>query len=165
MEGSKVKVKVTISNAEPSDFPSLASILPLANVTNPLHHLMSKQDTSLGNSQSPAERWTMSQVSAAETSTEPKTYVLKAVPVGQEKAVGFAIVRVVEELEGNGKTGEKGERGGMIKQNGGAVATSAWHDSGDELLEPNFSEVYMARLKEVYERHMAGKRHACKYLS
>lgn len=57
MEGSNVVCPVMISTAEPADFPSLASILPLANAKNPIHHLMFKRDTSLGNSQSPAERW------------------------------------------------------------------------------------------------------------
>lgn len=162
MEGSNVVCPVMISTAEPADFPSLASILPLANAKNPIHHLMFKRDTSLGNSQSPAERWTMSQFSAAETSTEPKTYVLEAVPKGQESAVGFSIVKVVDEPRGDGQTGEKKECSGMTTQNGKAVANSAWHDSGEDMLEPDFCAVYMARLKEVYDRYTVGKRHACR---
>ncbi len=99
-ESSNVNCPVTISTAEPADFPSLASIFPLANASNPIHHLMFKRDTSLGASPSPAERCMMAQFSAAETSTEPKTHILKAVPVGQESAVGFAIVTIVEEPKG-----------------------------------------------------------------
>lgn len=104
----------------------------------------------------------ISQFSAAETQTGSKTDVLKAVPVGQELTVGFAIVKTVEEPEGKGNPGEQREGTGMATQNGSPAASSAWHDSGEEMVEPEFCAVYMARLKEVYERHMAGRRHACK---
>lgn len=165
MEGSNFTCPVTISTAEPADFPSLASILPLANASNPIHHLMFKRDTSLGSSQSPAERCMMSQFSAAETSTEPKTYIMKAVPVGQESAVGFAIIKVVEEPKADGEIERKGEGSKTTTQNSKAVASSAWNDSGDDFLQPEFCAVYSSRLKDVYERYMAGKRHACEFPS
>lgn len=75
--------------------------------------------------------------------------------------MGFANVKFVEEPEGKGNPGEQREGTGMAAQNGKAATSSAWHDSGEDMLEPEFCAVYMTRLKEVYERHMAGKRHAC----
>ena len=149
------------------------NILPLANASNPLHHCMFKHESSTNNTdgtEPPSVRWAMTQMSAADPSGEPRTYVLKAEPEGEVTAVGFAIVKVFEregdeekeestwQEEGNTNDPEATER---CKEPPGHETKSDL-EVNDDTLEPAFCGVYLGKLNDVYERHMAGKRHACK---
>ncbi|KAI4202637.1 MAG: hypothetical protein LQ350_002430 [Teloschistes chrysophthalmus] len=194
-------MQVTILPALPADYPTLASILPLANAHNPIEQLMfrhnpttppSPTDTTTKpptHTEPPSARWAMTQFQNAQTtpsSSGTKTHILKAVVSSEEdeggegqgvegKAVGFAIVRVIdapllpaetgkgEGLKGEGKgdvmEGLEGEGKGDGGDGGDGEVNGeeAFEKTSDEMLEPEFCGMYMNGLKEIYEGWARGK--------
>ena len=123
----------------------------------------------------PGHQWAMAQFRAAEREAGKgggdmgvKTYVLKAVVGGDGgTAVGFGVVRVVKQMgrvgggeeEGDGEgEGEKGETGGLE-----ADADADADANANEVLNRAFCDVYLLRLKGLYERHMGGREHARRF--
>jgi len=102
----------------------------------------------------PSHRWALRQFEDGReshlTPGGPTTHVLKAVEGGRGEAVGFAIIRVYGG-EGGGATGMDVE--------GGAGGEG---DDVDDGLDHEFCEVWIQRMKEIYERCMDGKDHGCK---
>ncbi|KAI4101988.1 MAG: hypothetical protein L6R37_004653 [Teloschistes peruensis] len=197
-------MQVTILPALPADYPTLASILPLANAHNPIEHLMFRPNspsspttdpsttdplsTTPTTTPVPSARWAMAQFHNAQTTTSSaagtKTHILKAVVSDggergeeEEKAVGFAIVRVIDALpslsvrdEGNGdagNAGDAGDVGGKERDKGkGEAVEAAFEKTSDEMLDPEFCAMYMNGLKEIYENWAHGRgggRHGCEF--
>ena len=167
---------VHVSYATPPDFPILARILPLANASNPIHHLMFVPESSVTHSVPPSVKWSLSQFSAAERyhlkPREPRTYILKAVPLGQNTAVGYAIVKVFdwdmndrEHIAKKYETAdeEESKRSNLSDELPDSEATFDQEPIEAATLETEFYTVYTNKLKDAYARHMSGKRHACKF--
>ena len=156
---SSAKPLVTVSHALPSDYPSLASILPLANAANPVERFMFRHDA-WNKSLPPSHRWAMRQFQEGEKSHEvpggPKTHILKAKLDEIGESVGFAIIRIFK--EGKAKGEEVGTATGVATDvdTGGTGA----EDVG---MNHEFCKVWITRMNEVYEQEMNGKEHACKW--
>ncbi len=160
---------ITIAPASPTDFLSLAAILPLANAANPIERFMFRHDHHDSSALPPSQQWALTQFRAAQKSNAgTTTHVLKA--LADNEAVGFAIIRVVKGkgLGAGAENGQdaKGDRSEVSDDNHtNAVEsqeTSGWEANADHVLNHDFCDVYVTRLKGIYERFMNGKDHACK---
>ena len=129
----------------------------------------------------PSAQWAMMQFLRRDKEGGGNSCVLKAVvggggvEGGEGEAVGFAIVKVVggegggdvmaSEGMGGGRSRDRAseeEAGGRDVEGGSADGTTQGGE-GDtrEILNADFCGVYLPRMKEIYERHMGGRRHVC----
>ena len=93
----------------------------------------------------------------------PTTYVLKAVTARGGESVGYAIIRVVGEKNVS-KGAEQGAEAEGSKEAAERDSTSGWEADADNVVNHDFCDVYLRRLKDNYERHMGGRDHACRCL-
>lgn len=144
---------VTISPASPSDYSSLAIILPLANATNPIERFMFRPDH-----RHSSQQWALTQFRDAQKfKAGTTTHILKAAAAESGQAVGFAIIRVFEhEHDQKGVEEKDDSKAAVSPENSGREADA------DDILNHEFCDVYLTRLKEIYERHMSGQKHACR---
>ena len=169
MSPPKAQSDVTISHASPSDFLSISAIIPLANASNPIERFMFRYDSRDPSALPPSQQWALAQFEAAQKPSPGVTsHIFKAV-IGNEP-VGFAIIRAV-----HGNTRDKpsehtakseSEKIVTGYENSGAEnggqESSGWEADADTILNHDFCNVYIERLKTIYELHMKGKDHACK---
>ena len=100
----------------------------------------------------------------------PRTHVLKAVVEGRKEPIGFAIVRVFS--GGRVQEGVEKEGGGTPEKK---VISSAkgvdldCHIVGEhegeveDELNYKFFDEWRSKMKDLYEKYMDGKEHACEY--
>lgn len=156
-----VAPSITISSASPPDFASLATILPLANAANPIERFMFRPDH-----RASSQQWALQQFHTGQKpNAGTTTHILKAVTAGSGEAIAFAIIRVVsgcggQELEDQD---EKESHGIESEEKDDTIdeESSGWEANADEIMNHEFCDKWMTKLKDIYERHMKGKDHAC----
>ncbi|KAI4123160.1 MAG: hypothetical protein LQ338_005409 [Usnochroma carphineum] len=114
---------IHISHAHAADFPSLAAILALASAVNPIERFMFKHDNE--HQETPSARWAMAQFQNARSSSDNGD---------------VTIVRIIESE--SQRPNDEVEIG----------SEPAFEKVTDKMLDPEFYEVYIASLKEIYER-------------
>ena len=89
------------------------------------------------------------------------THILKAMPEGSQEAVGFAIIRVFGRERADRNRDEGAEVSGAkgVDIDGGDLEV---RDSSVDGLNHEFCEVWLKRMKDVYEGCVGGKNHACR---
>jgi len=83
------------------------------------------------------------------------------VTAGGGEAVGFAIIRLVGEKSVS-KEAEQGAEAEGSKEAAEVDGISGREADADDVVNHEFCDVYLARLKDDYERHMGGRDHACR---
>ena len=149
---------VTISHASPTDFSSLAAILPQANGGNPIERFMFRPDA-YKSSVSPSHKWGISQFRNGRrshlTAEGPRTHLLKAVlKEAEEEAVGFAIIRVYG--------GENGHEESVVDGVDLDLKDGEGQENTDDVLNHEFCDEWVGRMSKIYKECTNGKNHACK---